>query len=398
MLFLKPTVRITNRMDSKKFLNWIELSRPALQHNIRSLARLVGGRKIAVAVKANAYGHGLSVMVKLLGRHAEVEYLTVHSLEEAAVCRESGWERRIMLLGPAPLDELEQVFAYDLEPMIFTTPTLERLGALSRRLNRRLRTHIKLETGTNRQGITARELPAFARIYKKYPLLKKPYGTAMHFANIEDTTSHEYAQVQLKKFHELLKKMTALGIKPTVRHTACSAALILFEKTRFELVRPGIAVYGHWPSKETYLSYRLEGGTNSIFRPVLSWKARVTQIKDVPTDSFVGYGCTYRTSSPARLAVVPVGYFDGYDRAMSNLSYVLIKGRRAPVRGRICMNLMMIDITNIPGVKLEEPVTLIGRQGSEELTAEQLAAWAGTINYEILARLSPSLPRLPVGR
>jgi alanine racemase len=169
---------------------------------------------------------------------------------------------------------------------------------------------------------------------------------------------------------------------------------MLFEKTRFELVRPGLAVYGHWPSKETYLSYRLQGKKNNILTPVLRWKTRVTQIKDVPADSFVGYGCSYRTTTPTRLAVLPVGYYDGYDRALSNQGHVLIKGKRAPVRGRICMNLMMVDITDIAGVRLEEEVTLIGRDGREALSAEQLAQWAGTINYEFLSRLSSNTPRI----
>jgi alanine racemase len=187
--------------------------------------------------------------------------------------------------------------------------------------------------------------------------------------------------------------MTGLGIKPKIRHTASSAALILFERTRFEMVRPGIAVYGHWPSKETYLSYRLEGGANNIFRPVLTWKTSVTQLKDVPADSFIGYGCPYRTTSPARLAVLPVGYYDGYDRALSNRAYVLIKGKRAPVRGRVCMNLMMVDITDTGGVRLEDDVILIGRDGSERITAEQLADWQGTINYEVLSHISQAITR-----
>jgi alanine racemase len=380
-------------MNGKTLLSWIELSEKALAKNISSLSRLAGGRKIAASVKANAYGHGLQPMVEMLGRRSEVEYLTVHSLREAQSCREYGWDRRIMLLGPAPLDSLEAIIEYDLEPMTFTREALRRLGVLSNKARQKVRTHLKLETGTNRQGITEDDLEKFAEIYRQYPYLGKPYAAAMHFANIEDTTSHEYAQEQLNRFSRAVKKMTALGIKPTVRHTACSAAVILFEKTRFELVRPGISVYGHWPSKETYLSYRLEGGRNQIFEPVLSWKTRVTQIKKVPANSFIGYGCTYRTTAPSRLAVLPVGYSDGYDRGMSNLAYVLMKGKRAPVRGRICMNLMMVDITNIPGVKLQDPVTLIGGEGSETLSAEQLAAWAGTINYEILARLSGFLER-----
>ncbi len=383
-------------MSGKSLLSWIELSQKALTKNITSLSRLAGGRKMAVCVKSNAYGHGLAPVVGMLIRRPEVEYLTVHSLKEAELCREYGWDRRLIMLGPAPLDSLEGVIEYDIEPVIFTKETLRRLGTLSNKAKTKVRTHLKLETGTHRQGIPEKSLKAFADIYKKYPYLGKPYGAGMHFANIEDTTSHEYAQQQLDRFNQSLKKMASLGIKPTIRHTACSAALILFEKTRFELVRPGISVYGHWPSKETYLSYRLEGGRNNIFKPVLSWRTRVTQIKEVPANSFVGYGCTYRTTASSRLAVLPVGYADGYDRALSNLAYVLIKGKRAPVRGRVCMNLMMVDITDIPGVKLEDPVTLIGGEGSERLTAEQLADWAGSINYEILSRLSGTSERLVV--
>jgi len=384
-------------------LSWIELSKAALDQNIKSLARLAGGRKIAASVKSNAYGHGLAEMTTLLLPYREVAYLTVHSIDEAAVCRASGWDRHLMLLGPAPLADIDAVFEYDIEPVVFTRETVTALGRLSNKIKRPIRTHLKLETGTNRQGVTEKELGPIARLYKKYPYLGKPHGASMHFANIEDTTNHEYAQFQLGRFNALVRKMTTLGINPSVRHTACSAALILFEKTRFEMVRPGIAVYGHWPSKETYLSYRLAGGENQIFTPVLSWRTRVTQIKDVPADSFVGYGCTYRTTSRTRLAILPVGYYDGYDRGLSSLAYVLIKGRRAPVRGRICMNLMMVDITDIPGVKLEEEVTLIGRTRSsaaanraEYLSAERLADWAGTINYEILARLAPTAPRLIV--
>ncbi len=382
-------------MDTKHFLNWIELSPSALDQNIKALARLAGKRRmVSVCVKANAYGHGLTPVVQMLLGRQDVDYLTVHSLDEAIECRVAGWRKKIIQLGPTPLASLESVVAHDIEPVVFTREALTRLGSISNRLKKDVRTHLKLETGTSRQGVTDKQLPQFAKIYKKYPHLRKPYGASMHFANIEDTTNHAYAQEQLDRFRKLVQHMTRLGIKPTVRHTASSAAMILFDETRFELVRPGIAAYGHWPSKETYLSYRLEGGKNGILTPVLTWKSRVTQIKDIPTNSFIGYGCTYRTTSPTRLAVLPVGYADGYDRELSNTAYVLIRGRRAPIRGRICMNLAMADITDIPGVKLEDPVVLIGSQDKETLTAEQLAQWSGTINYEVLARLSPAMPRL----
>ncbi len=383
-------------MATDHLLSWIELSRSALHRNLSTLTRLADGRILAPSVKANAYGHGLTEITALLEPQTSVQYLSVHSLEEAILCRSSGWTRKIMVLGPIAHSRLDAVIEYDLEPVVFTRETLTQLGKLSERYGRRIATHLKLETGTNRQGISEAEIPRVAALYKKYPHLKSPLGASTHFANIEDTTSHEYAQFQLDNFTRMVKAMTRHGIKPRLRHTASSAALILFDKTRFELVRPGLSLYGHWPSKETYLSYRLAGGENDILTPVLSWRTRVTQIKELPADSFVGYGCTYRTSAKTRLAVLPIGYYDGYDRALSNQAYVLVKGRRAPVRGRICMNLMMVDITDIDGVKLEDEVTLIGRDGREYLGVEQLAQWGQTINYEMLSRLSAGIVRVVV--
>lgn len=380
-------------MKTPPLLNWIELSRPALEQNVKALARLARGRTLAPSVKANAYGHGLPQIVSMLIPLKQVEYLSVHSIEEAITCREHGWRRKIMMLGPVAPAALGLVVKCDLEPVVCERETLLALGKLSKRAGKQIRTHVKLETGTNRQGITEKELTTFAAIYKRYPLLK-PYGASTHFANIEDTTSHEYALYQLDQFQKLVSRMRKLGIGPKVRHTASSAAMILFEKTHFDLVRPGISFYGHWPSKETYVSFRMSGGHNDLFAPTLSWKTRVTQIKHVKAGAFVGYGCTYRTTAPTKLAILPIGYYDGYARSLSNQAYVLIRGKRAPVRGRICMNLMMVDITHIPGVKLHEPVTLIGRDREESISAEQLGSWAGSINYEILARLSAAIPRL----
>lgn len=383
-------------MNKPSHLNWIELSQDALNKNILSLSKLAGNSTLTVCVKANAYGHGLSEIVAMLSERPEVDGLTVHSLEEAAQSRQAGWKRGLMLLGPFDTSQAEEIFHLDVEPTIFDKEQLEQLGQLSDKLNSNLKTHLKLETGTNRQGIRSNELSAFASIYQKYERLARPYGASMHFANIEDTTDHSYAQQQLGEFNEMLKKMENLGIAPTVRHTASSAALILLESTHFDLVRPGISVYGYWPSKETYLSYRHSGGDNDIFRPVLSWKTRITQLKVVPADSFIGYGCSYRTGSEAKLAVIPIGYYDGFGRNLSNLAYVLVKGKRAPVRGRVCMNLTMIDISDIPGVKVGDEVTIIGQSGSEVLTAKQLASWGESISYEVLARLSAATPRLAV--
>jgi alanine racemase len=177
---------------------------------------------------------------------------------------------------------------------------------------------------------------------------------------------------------------------------SCTASTILFPEPDFNLARVGIGLYGLWPSKETYLSCLLEKKKPLSLKPVLAWKARIAQVKKVPAGAYVGYGCTFRTTRPTVLAVVPVGYFDGYDRGLSNAAHVLVKGRRAPVRGRVAMDFFMADVSDIPGVKLEDEVTLLGADGRERISAEDLAALAGTISYEILSRINPLVPRVIV--
>ncbi len=353
---------------------------------------MAGSRQIAVALKANAYGHGLPEVISILNKE-DIQYIALHSLNEAILARNSGWERNILMVGYIGLTDLEAVFEYSLEPTVYNIESISRLGKLSDKFNKPIYIHLKVETGTNRQGMEPEKINRAAEIIKKHRLLKLK-GISTHFANIEDTTDHTYANNQLKNFNKIVRQAKNLGLKPAYRHTACSAALLLFEDTKFELVRPGIAFYGLWPSKETYLSYRLQGKSNQILKPALSWYTRIIQIKNVNPDSFVGYGCTFRTTSRTRLAVLPVGYYDGYNRSLSNLAHVLIRGKRAPVRGRICMNLMMVDISDIPDVKLEERVTLIGKDGSETVSANQLADWSNTVNYEILSRINEKIPRI----
>lgn len=373
-------------------LSWIELSQKAFKKNVASLAKLAGGKILSISVKANAYGHGLPEIVKMLTKEAKVEYLTVYTEDEAISCRIAGWDKKILVMGPVA--NLDSVFEYYLEPVVFDLKTLDKLGKLGEKYKTNVKTHLKIETGTNRLGVTEKELPKFINVYKKYSSLGKPFGAYTHFANIEDTTNHEYAEHQLKLFKKHIKLLASYKMKPKLCHTASSAATILFDKTHFDMVRPGISAYGYWPSKETYLSYRLEGGSNDLFEPVLSWKTKVVQLKDIPADSFIGYGCTYRTTSKTKLAILPVGYFDGYDRSLSNQAYVLINGKRAPIRGRVCMNLMMADVSDIKNVKVGEEVTIIGKSKNELLSADSLAGWANSINYEILSRLSPHTIRV----
>jgi alanine racemase len=221
-------------------------------------------------------------------------------------------------------------------------------------------------------------------------------GVTTHFANIEDSTNHEFAESQIAAFTRIADAIAAIHPVPFLRHNACSAAVLLFNRTHLDLARVGISLYGLWPSKETYVSCLERGKPSLDLKPVMTWKTRIAQVKQVAEGGYVGYGCAWRATRPTKIAVLPVGYYEGYDRELSGLAHVLVRGKRAPVRGRVCMNMCMVDVTDIPGTELEDEVVLLGRQGDERVTAEQIAVWRGTIAYEIISRIHPSLPRVVV--
>ncbi len=378
-----------------KTLNRIEISRDTILGNIASLQKLAGKKTgIAAAIKANGYGHGLREMAAILSE-STIPYVAVHSTSEAEMVRMSGWEKDILMVGPVAPNDIDAIFRLDIQPIVTEPSFIAKLGKFCRKTKLTCRVHLKLETGTNRQGMTEPELRKAIKSLKSYPEITVQ-GISMHFANIEDTTDHTYAKSQLTEFKRLSNVLKKAHIKPKIKHTACSAALLLFKETYFDLARPGISVYGYWPSTETYVSYRLGGGKNSILTPALSLYSKITQIKTVAPNSFIGYGCSYRTTAKTKIAILPIGYSDGLDRRLSNVGYVLIKGRRAPIRGRVCMNLTMVDVTDIPGVKLYDTAAIIGTDGNEVITADTHGGWCQTISFDVLSGLSPLVPRFIV--
>jgi alanine racemase len=384
-------------------LVWVELEAGAPDHNLRELRKCAAPEvKLCAVVKSNAYGHGLSEMVRLL---PSAQWLGVNSLEEGVRVRELGETRPVLVMGHVPLADLGEAVARNLDLTVYN---LESLAALARlpaagglrrpgaAPRRPIRVHLKIETGTGRQGILPGEIPAFSRQLESLAGVELA-GVSTHYANIEDTLNHEYAESQLERFRGALTALAAQGLKPVIVHTACTAAGILFPETHYGLLRVGIGLYGLWPSRETYLSALMGRRPVPDLRPVLSWKTRIVQLKVLPEGSFVGYGCTYKTTRATRVAVLPVGYADGYDRALGNTAHVLVHGKRAAVIGRVCMNLTMVDVTDIPQAALEDEVVLLGASGEERISAETMATWAGTINYEIVSRISPLLERRVVG-
>jgi alanine racemase len=369
---------------------WIELDARAPEHNLAELRRGAAPGVLACAVvKANAYGHGLEQFARLV---PSADWLGVNSLEEGLALRSLGETRPVILLGHVPVARLRDAVDADLGLTVYNRETVEAIARLDAP-PRRARLHVKVETGTGRQGVLAADLEAFVALVRATTNAVLE-GLSTHFANIEDTTDRSYADAQLARFVAALQTVERLGGRPPVVHAACTAATVLFPTTHFTMLRTGIGLYGLWPSRETRVSARERGNPVPDLRPVLCWKTRLVQVKELPEASYVGYGCSYRTTRPTRVGVLPVGYSDGYDRALGNRAHVLVRGRRAPVIGRICMNLCMVDVTDVPGARLDDEVTLLGTDGDEAISAEAMAEWAGTINYEVVSRISPLLPRV----
>ena len=372
--------------------SFITISRSSLRGNISNIKSLLAvNSKYFAVVKANAYGHGIKQVLEAV--EDLVDGFAVHSLEEAALLRNFGTAKPVLIMGYIPFEDLESAIRNGFHFVIYNHETYTKILEISSNLGIKPLYHIKIETGTGRQGVMEDDIAWYIDSIVQNG--KPPAGICTHFANIEDTTRHSYAMCQLQKFNEIVGRFTSAGIEIPMKHTACSAAALLFPDSHFDMVRSGISMYGYWPSKETYLSFlqKYPDRTNGFLKPALSWLARISQIKHMPKSSFVGYGLTYKTAYDSKIAVLPIGYSDGYDRGLSNNAYMLAGGERAPVRGRICMNISMIEVTHIPELKIEDDVVIIGRQNGDEITADDLASSINTINYEILSRIGAHIPR-----
>lgn len=372
-------------------LNKVEISKKALIHNLKQFRKRVARKtRIMAVVKANAYGHGIKQVAEVVSKNG-ADWLGVNSLEEGMLLRQEGIKLPILVLGYIPFEEIGEAIGDNLSFVVYDKEIVKRANQKAKKLKKFANLHLKVETGTNRQGIALNEILPFAKF-----CLKQKYihieGIYTHYANIEDTLDPSYAIEQLNRFKKALHLIKEAKIKIPIKHTACSAAAILFDKTHFDLIRVGISLYGLWPSRETKVSAQ-EKGIKINLQPVLIWKTKAVQVKEVKKGETIGYGRTFRTTRKSKIAILPVGYWDGYDRKLSNSGQVLIKGQFAPVVGRVCMNMIMVDVTDIPKIRPGDEIVLLGKQGRNEITAEELAQKVGTINYEILTRINPELPR-----
>jgi len=382
-------------VDTVALPTWIEVSAAALRHNLALFrSRVSASAGLLAVVKANAYGHGLEPVARLCAEEG-VAMLGVHAADEIRALRAAGIRTPVLAMSYLTAAQIEAVVDPGVHVLLSSREVMAALAAHARRLGTALPVHVKVDTGTHRQGVPPDEAAEFALAARDAGLAV--VGVATHFANIEDTTDHSYAYSQLERFRTAAAAVAAAVGPVPYLHTACSAAALLFREADYSLVRIGISLYGHWPSRETYLSWLQAHGRDGVkLEPALAWRCRVGQLKVVARGEPVGYGLTYRPTRSTRLAVLPVGYAEGYPRALSNRGRVLLRGQTARVLGRVCMNHVMVDVTDVDGVAEGDVATLIGRDGAERVSAEELGELSGTINYEILARLSPSLPRVLV--
>lgn len=368
---------------------WVEISASALRHNIRSLSRIAAPAKTMAVIKANAYGHGLFTCADAL-KTAGVDWFGVDNVDEALMLRTRGIRQPILVLGYTPIDRLAEAVKSDISLVAYNLDTFRALAKLK---GKKARVHIPIETGLTRQGVGEGELDLVMSALITYRDRIVFEGVHTHFANIEDTKSRAYADRQLGEYKKAIEKIKEYKLYPKYKHTASTAASILYSDTHFDVVRTGIGLYGLWPSEET----RSRSQHRLTLKPALSWKTIVAQVKDVKRGTPVSYGLTERVRRDSRIAVLPVGYADGFDRAsFSKRAHVLIGGTRCKVIGRVCMNMTMVDVTDVSRVRPEDEVVLIGKQGRERITAEELAALAGTINYEIVTRINWDIPRIVI--
>ena len=381
--------------DNQK--TWVEIDRAAISHNVKQFRDVIKSEvKLLVAVKSNAYGHGL-VEVSKIAQETGIDWLGVDSIDEALTLRQAGIKAPVLIIGYVLKVRLPEAVENGFRLTVYNQETIEELGKITSSNNSKVSVHIKIETGTSRQGIMPENAPKFVELIKKYPNINIE-GISTHFANIEDTTDYSYAKKQLDIFQKIVKELQKSGLNVSMRHTANSAAAILFPETHFEMVRVGISLYGFWPSPETRQTVQEKNGRLKDFslKTALTWKTRVAQIKSIKAGTSVGYGCTERVKRDSKIAVLPIGYWDGYDRKLSRAGEVLINDQKCKVLGRVFMNMVVVDVTDCGKVKVEDEVVLLGRQGEEEITADELAEKIETINYEIVTRINPLIERVVI--
>ncbi len=372
-------------------LAYIELSKENLIHNIKQLKSVAKkGIKMSVAIKGNAYGHGQNQVAKIIEPY--VDYLQVDSIEELKLLRKVT-NKKTFVFGYIQKTDLLETIKLGCILSIFSIEQLRNLEKVAGENKIKQEVHISVDAYLGREGFLKEDLGEIFTEIKKSRFIKLT-GMYAHFANIEDTNNFTHAKKQIKRYEEALKLAQKFGFKKLDTHISATSGLLVYEKNQGinSIVRLGVGAYGLWPSTQIEYLYK-----NKIeLKPVLSWKTKIAQVKILPEGYTIGYGLTFMTYSVTKIAVIPQGYADGFDRGFSNKGFVLIGGTRCKILGRVMMNMLVVDVSHLSNVRAEDEVVIIGAQGKEKISVEEMASHIDTINYEITTRISPLLPRVVI--
>jgi alanine racemase len=388
------------RTGKEHFPVWAEIDLGAIAHNIKAVRQLIPSKtKIMAVVKADAYGHGIVNVAHTVGA-AGADAFGVARLGEAVVLRKSGFKNQILIFGYTPPEAAGELIKNNLVQTVFSLSGAKALNEKAREIKSYIKIHIKIDTGMGRLGLVPAKLKAGSEDVKDNSICQsvasivnlsnlETEGIFTHFA-ASDSDDKKSACKQLTLFQEIISLLDGAGMHIPVKHAANSGAVIDLPETHLDMVRPGIMLYGLYPSAEV-------AHDKVELQPAMQLKARVAQVKNVPEGFKVSYGETYSTPCATRLATIPIGYADGYSRKLSSSGTMIVRGEHAPVVGRVCMDQTIIDVGHIEGVCCGDEVVILGQQGEAVITAEEIATELETINYEIVATLMARVPRVYLG-
>lgn len=374
-------------MDYKLNRAWAEINLDHIAHNIREIRRITNKKaEIMGVVKADAYGHGVMGVAKTLLNNG-VTRLAVSMLDEAIQLRKYGVEAPILILSYTDPVRAEEIILNDVTQTVFSHDLAKALSDAAVKLDRKVKIHIKIDTGMTRVGF----MPGYSAVKNVVEISRLPgiivEGLFTHFASA-DEKDKSYTYMQFERFMSICSELSRIGVHIPVKHVCNSAGLIEFPEMHLDMVRPGIIMYGLYPSEEVDKS-RID------LKPAMTLKANVILVKEVEKDTSISYGRIFTTKRESKIATIPIGYADGYTRLLNNKGKVLVNGEPAPVVGKICMDQCMVDVTDIKGeVHVGDEVVIFGRQGEKEITVDEIAADIGTINYEVVCIIGKRIPRV----
>lgn len=374
----------------------IEISKSALYNNLSFIKKLLGSKTaFSSVIKGNAYGHGVENIVPLEEEFG-VSHFSVFNADEALkVFQASNGSSTIMIMGMLLPEQIEWAIENDVEFVAFDIGRVKTALQYAEKIKKKAKIHIEIETGMNRTGLERKNIPRICKLIQDNKNYVEIKGVCTHFAGAESIANYYRVKKQEKAYQSALKKMEECGIVPEKRHVACSAAAIKYPKTKMDMARIGILQYGFFPTREIMISYLSHSKTNiNPLKRIITWKSKVMGKKSIKQGEFVGYGNSFFANSTMEIAIVPIGYSQGYSRSLSNQGRVLIGGHFAHIVGVVNMSMILVDITNIANVQLGDEVVLIGKQGEHEISVASFSDFTNQVNYELLTRLPVDIPRI----